>query len=84
MRIALWIPSRSSRAPYVLGELSAEEQRELERHLEGCPPCRSRLDRLRQTHALPQRAFTAAPPPVVKGRVLSQVERERLDRSPAP
>ena len=74
-------PFEELQGPYVLGELSAEEQRELERHLEGCPPCRSRLDCLRQTHALLQRAFTAAPPSVVKGRVLSQVEGERLDRS---
>jgi anti-sigma-K factor RskA len=67
--------------PYVLGELSAEEERELERHLEGCPPCRSRLDRLRQTHALLRGASTAAPPSAVKGRVLSQVRGETLDRS---
>jgi anti-sigma-K factor RskA len=74
-------PFEELQGPYVLGELSAEEERELERHLEGCSPCRSRLDRLRQTHALLRGASTAAPPSVVKGRVLSRVRGETSDRS---
>jgi anti-sigma-K factor RskA len=74
-------PFEELQGPYVLGELSAEEERELERHLEGCSPCRSRLDHLRQTHALLRGASTAAPPSVVKGQVLSHVRGETLDRS---
>jgi anti-sigma-K factor RskA len=74
-------PFEELQGPYVLGELSAEEERALERHLESCSPCRSRLDRLRQTHALLRGSSTAAPPSVVKGRVLSQVRGERLDCS---
>jgi anti-sigma-K factor RskA len=74
-------PYEELQGPYVLGELSAEEERELERHLEGCSPCRSRLDRLRQTHALLRGASSVAPPTGVKGRVLSQVRGETLDRS---
>ena len=70
--------------PYVLGELSAEEESELERHLEGCSPCRSRLDRLRQTHVLLRGASTAAPSSEVKSQVLSKVTGETLDRSAVP
>ena len=36
--------------PYVLGESSIEEERELKHHLQQCPECRSDLDRLRQAH----------------------------------
>ena len=32
---------------YLLGELTVEEERELERHLEECPECRHELDRAR-------------------------------------
>lgn len=38
--------------PYLLGELSGEEEGELERHLQECPRCRDELERLRQTHTL--------------------------------
>ena len=74
-------PFEELQGPYVLGELSAEEERELEHHLRGCSPCRSRLDHLRQTHALLRGASTAAPPSEVKAQVLSQVRGETLDRS---
>ena len=37
--------------PYLLGELTVEEELELERHLEECPECRHELDRARQAHA---------------------------------
>src|SRR5918998_2173030 len=74
-------PFEELQGPYVLGELSAEEERELERHLEGCSPCRGRLGRLRQTHALLRGASTAAPPSAVKGRVFSRVRGETVDRS---
>ena len=74
-------PFEELHGPYVLGELSAEEERELERHLEGCSPCRSRLDHLRQTHALLREASTAAPAPEVKERVLSRVRGETSARS---
>ena len=70
--------------PYVLGELSAEEERDLERHLEECPPCRGRLDRLREAHVLMRAASAAAPPTEVKGRVVSRVKKGTLDPPPAP
>ena len=34
---------------YLLGELTVEEERELEHHLEGCSGCRDELARARQT-----------------------------------
>ncbi len=57
--------------PYLLGELSAEEERELERHLEGCSPCQSRLESARRAHAL-LRDAARAPSPESKARVLKR------------
>jgi len=59
--------------PYLLGELSVEEERELERHLEGCSGCRGELARARQTHDLLRELTAAGPPPELKARVLAQV-----------
>jgi anti-sigma factor RsiW len=58
--------------PYVLGELTVEEERELERHLEGCPPCRRELERARWTNALLRAAVSQAPSPNLKVRVLKR------------
>ena len=57
--------------PYLLGELSAEEERELKRHLEGCSPCRGRLESARRVHAL-LRAAALAPSPESKALVLKR------------
>ncbi len=62
--------------PYALGDLSAEEKRELERHLEACPECRSELGLLRQTHELLEEATAGGPPPQLKARVLAQATGE--------
>ena len=67
--------------PYVLGELSAEEERELERHLEECSRCRHELDRVRQTHNLLRELAANEPPAELKGRVLAQVRDETPARS---
>jgi anti-sigma-K factor RskA len=58
--------------PYLLGELSVEEERELERHLEGCSGCRGELARARQTHDLLRELATGGPPPELKDRVLAR------------
>jgi anti-sigma-K factor RskA len=58
--------------PYLLGELSVEEERELERHLEGCSGCRDELARARQTHDLLRELATGGPPPELKDRVLAR------------
>jgi len=66
---------------YLLGELSVEEERELERHLEGCSRCRGELERVRRAHTLLQATADVAPPPGLKDRVLAQVRGEIPARS---
>src|ERR671915_1518691 len=53
---------------YLLGELSVEEERELERHLEECSGCRGELARARQTHDLLRELVAGGAPPGVKER----------------
>ena len=60
---------------YVLGELTEEEERELERHLEGCRACRGDLDELRSADGL-LRAASASPPPELKDWVLARARNE--------
>jgi anti-sigma-K factor RskA len=67
--------------PYVLGELTAEEERGLERHLEGCPECRNELESIRHTHELLRKGAATAPPPELKDRVLVQATSETPARS---
>jgi anti-sigma factor RsiW len=66
---------------YLLGELSVEEERELELHLEECPECRRELDWVRQTHALLRQLATYEPPTELEGKVLAQVRGEMPIRS---
>jgi anti-sigma-K factor RskA len=67
--------------PYLLGELTVEEERELERHLEGCSGCRGELSRARQTHDLLRELAAAGPPPALKTRVLARARGEIPARS---
>jgi anti-sigma-K factor RskA len=67
--------------PYLLGELSVEEERELERHLERCSECRRELDRVRQAHDLLRRLAADEPPAELKGKLLAQVRGEVPVRS---
>ena len=67
--------------PYVLGELTAGEERELERHLEECPECRNELESIRHTHELLRKEAATAPPPELKDRVLVQATSETPARS---
>jgi anti-sigma-K factor RskA len=62
--------------PYVLGELTDAEERELERHLEECPTCRDDLEEVRHAHdAL--RVAVGGPPPELKEWVLARARNER-------
>ncbi len=67
--------------PYLLDQLTTEEEHELERHLEGCSRCRDELGRLRQTHALLGELAANEPPPELKGRVLARARGETSARS---
>jgi anti-sigma-K factor RskA len=66
--------------PYLLRQLTAEEEHELERHLEGCPRCRDELERVRQTHTLLGELAANEPPPELKGRVLAHASGEASAR----
>ena len=66
---------------YVLGELTVEEERELERHLEGCPGCRGELNCVLQSHEHLRKLAASGPPPELKARVLEQVRGEPPARS---
>ena len=61
--------------PYVLGELTDKEERELERHLHGCSSCRDDLDKVRRAHGILQ-AAVASPPPELKDWVLARARSE--------
>jgi anti-sigma-K factor RskA len=67
--------------PYLLGELTVGEERELERHLEECPECRHELDRARQSHDLLRQLATNEPPTELKTRVLARARGEIPARS---
>src|SRR5918994_4993422 len=67
--------------PYLLGELSVEEERELERHLEDCSECRGELARSRQTHDLLRELAAGRPRPELKDRVLARARGEIPARS---
>jgi anti-sigma-K factor RskA len=62
--------------PYLLRELSVEEEGELERHLEECSGCRGELVRARQTHDLLRELAADGPPPGLKDRVLARARDE--------
>ena len=62
--------------PYLLGELTVEEERELEQHLAECPKCRDELDRVYQTHNLLRQLAATEPPAELKGQLLAQVQGE--------
>jgi hypothetical protein len=57
--------------PYLLGELSAEEEGELERHLQECPRCRDELEGLGQTHTLLGELAASEVPPELKAEVMA-------------
>jgi hypothetical protein len=62
--------------PYLLSELSIEEERELELHLVECSECRRELGHARQAHDLLRQLATDEPPAAIKGKLLAQVRGE--------
>jgi anti-sigma-K factor RskA len=67
--------------PYVLGELTPEEERELERHLEDCPSCWSELSLVWGIHNILREAAASEPPPELRARTLARATRESSARS---
>jgi anti-sigma-K factor RskA len=62
---------------YVLGAMPEGELRRYEAHLEGCEICRGEVEELRPAaEALPVATATMTPPPGLKRRIMSEVERE--------
>jgi hypothetical protein len=62
--------------PFLLSELSIEEERELERHLVECPECRRELGHARHAHDLLRRLATDQPPAALKGKLQARVGGE--------
>lgn len=60
--------------PYLLEALKPAEEREVERHLIGCPGCRREAETLFSVHQLLNsiqgEVMIAAPPPGLKARIL--------------
>jgi anti-sigma-K factor RskA len=68
--------------PYVKGELTDAEVRELERHLEDCPACRDDLEDARYADDI-LRAAAGGPPPELKDWVLARARNEPRHRTSA-
>ncbi len=67
--------------PYVLGELTPEEERELERHLEECSSCRDELSVVWGIHNALREAAAGEPPPDLKALTLARAKGESSARS---
>jgi anti-sigma-K factor RskA len=62
--------------PYVLGELPREEERELERHLEGCSSCWGELSVVWGIHNALRAAAASGPPQELRLRTLARAKGE--------
>ena len=71
--------------PYVLGDLTPEERREVEVHLDACVGCRKEADGLRLAHErlADLAGVTESPPSALEERVLARMPR-RAGRSRLP
>jgi anti-sigma-K factor RskA len=74
--------TRDLLGPYVMGSLEAQEEREVEDHLEGCASCRQEAQELRLAHEhLAGLAYsTEAPPEDLKTRVVAGIPRREARR----
>jgi anti-sigma-K factor RskA len=62
--------------PYVLGELTPEEERELERHLEECSSCWDELSLVWGIHNSLREVAASGPPPELRLQTLARVKEE--------
>ena len=67
--------------PYVLGELTLEEERELERHLEECSSCWDELRAVWGIHNALREAAASKPPPELRLQTLARAKGEGSTRS---
>src|SRR5918999_3541557 len=67
--------------PYVLGELTPEEERELERHLEECSSCWDELRVVWGIHNALREAAASEPPPELRASTLARAKGESSARS---
>jgi len=67
--------------PYVLGELTPEEERELERHLEECSSCWDQLSVVWGIHNALRAAAASGPPQELRLRTLARAKGEGSTRS---
>jgi anti-sigma-K factor RskA len=67
--------------PYVLGELTPEEERELERHLEECSSCWDELRVVWGIHNVLREAAVSEPSPELRARTLARAKGETTARS---
>jgi Anti-sigma-K factor rskA/Putative zinc-finger len=56
--------------PYLLGQLSAQEDAELEHHLQECPSCQGELEALGQTHTLLRELAASEVPEELKAQLM--------------
>jgi len=69
-----WIDSAGA---YVLDAMAPDERDEFEAHLVTCTICSGEVDELRPAaEALPMASPPMAPPPVLKDRIMAEVDRE--------
>ena len=68
--------------PYVMGTLGADEEREVEEHLQGCPSCRDEVGGLRLAHErlVDLVNMEETPPRELKDRVLAGMPRRETRR----
>src|SRR5918997_6547271 len=67
--------------PYVLGELTPEEERELELHLEECSSCWDELRVVWGIHNVLREAAASEPPPELRASTLARAKGESSARS---
>jgi anti-sigma factor RsiW len=78
-------PKQSKLSAYLDDELPEEEQREIERHLDGCSACRMAVERLRMASSLSDPFGEIEPSPWFTLQVRKRIAKERSgSRIPVP
>ena len=65
---------------YLDGELSPQQERELEAHLEGCPKCTDELEELRQTLDTLGSLKSVSPPTEFVGKIQQRINKRSRGR----